>query len=129
VQQPQLAHRHTRLRQPVAALVALPYALGLARVDGAAIGVEGIRIDRRRQTKRPRNQVIFLRLFAAFFLALFDARDLGADLLDAVATIRRDGGREFVARAGLRAPVVRKLREPGARTLFVESPVGNPLVE
>jgi len=29
----------------------------------------------------------------------------------------------------LRAPVVRKLREPGARTLFVESPVGNPLVE
>jgi hypothetical protein len=59
VQQPQLAHRHTRLRQPVAALVALPDALGLARVDGAAIGVEGNRIDRRRQTKRPRDQVIF----------------------------------------------------------------------
>ena len=129
MQQPQLAHRHTRLGQPVAALVALPDAPGLARGGGAALGVEGIRIDRRRQTKRPRDQVIFLRPFAAFFLALFDARGLGADLLDAVATIGRDGGREFVARAGLRAPFVRKLRERGARTLFVESPVGNPLVE
>lgn len=77
----------------------------------------------------PRDQVIFLCAFAAFFLALFNARDLGADLLDAVASIGRDGGREFVARAGLRAPVVRKLREPGARALFVEAPVGNPLVE
>jgi hypothetical protein len=52
VQQPQLPHRHTSLGQSVAALVALPYALGLACGDGAAIGVEGIHIDRCRQCQR-----------------------------------------------------------------------------
>ena len=70
------AHRHTRLGQPVAALVALPEALGLARGDGAVIGVEGIRIDRRRQTKRP-----------PAIRSYFCARSLRSFLLSSMRTI------------------------------------------